>query len=457
MTADGPGDGPEFWARLLASHPQVASARVVPGPEVRIEVVPEISVTETVEGWSYLFEDLYDSGADRGGDCGAPQLVGWVDGLTGEPVPAEQMREWVLATVGRVKALRPRRVLEIGAGTGLVMDELLAGADLDEYVATDLALASVEVLRSLGERRGSRTRVRVHHGAAHEELPASDGPGYDTVVLNSVAQYFPSTEYLEEVLSAAIGLMAPGGHIFLGDLRDATLMPSYYRRRSGETKADFDLERHQRRDFELSLSPDHVRSLANTFDAVTAVEAAPRRGRYHNEMSVFRFDAVLHLGCRPPVPGPSEPGGSGPPAKAVARHMDAGGGPAVWRGLSNSRLAGPGGDSVDPEALWDLGARRGWKVRVGCEPGIGSAALEVWAGPADAQDGHFGLSLPGGEGSQEPRQLSLPPGRTWTLLDALRTHLGPEAEKLESVAGGVRLPIRLAPRNLGRTAQEGDR
>ena len=38
-------------------------------------------------------------------------------------------------------------------------------------------------------------------------------------MINSVAQYFPDADYLVDVIRTAMGLLAPGGSLFLGDLR----------------------------------------------------------------------------------------------------------------------------------------------------------------------------------------------------------------------------------------------
>ncbi len=46
---------------------------------------------------------------------------GWNSSYTDDPIPLEEMVEWRSATVDRIMALRPRRVLEIGAGSGLVL------------------------------------------------------------------------------------------------------------------------------------------------------------------------------------------------------------------------------------------------------------------------------------------------------------------------------------------------
>ncbi|MGV9774026.1 class I SAM-dependent methyltransferase [Streptosporangium sp. NPDC003464] len=294
MTAAWSAERLEDWVRRVEGHPEVVSARLLPGPEPRIEVVPRSLAAESVEGWQYVFDDLYESAVDAPGDQALP-YAGWVDGLTGQAVPDEEMEEWADAVVGRIRALRPRRVLEIGAGTGMVMSRLLADPGLEEYVAVDFAPACLAILRQTRD-----PRLRVLQAAAHDPLPVSEGGAYDTVVLNSVIQYFPSVGYLEEVITSAAVLTAAGGHLFLGDLRDATSLETYYRACAARSGTEFDLEFHQRKDYELSVSPDYVRSLGRRVEAVTAVEAAPRQGRFRNEMTLFRFDAVLHLGCRPP-------------------------------------------------------------------------------------------------------------------------------------------------------------
>src|SRR5690606_12085185 len=47
---------------------------------------------------------------------------------------------------------------------------------------------------------------------------------FDTVVINSVAQYFPSADYLAQVLRSAVELLAPGGSVFVGDVRNLRLL-----------------------------------------------------------------------------------------------------------------------------------------------------------------------------------------------------------------------------------------
>ena len=49
---------------------------------------------------------------------------GWNSSYTGDPIPLEEMAEWRSATVDRIMALQPQRVLEIGAGSGLVLSQI---------------------------------------------------------------------------------------------------------------------------------------------------------------------------------------------------------------------------------------------------------------------------------------------------------------------------------------------
>src|SRR3954462_15541932 len=48
-------------------------------------------------------------------------VKGWDSTYTGQPIPAEEMREWVEGTVERLLALEHRRVLEVGCDSGLLL------------------------------------------------------------------------------------------------------------------------------------------------------------------------------------------------------------------------------------------------------------------------------------------------------------------------------------------------
>ena len=67
-------------------------------------------------------------------------------------------------------------------------------------------------------------RLRVQPADVADRLPQGH---FDVVVLNSVVQYFPSAGYLTDVLAVAMRLLAPGGTLFIGDVRNHTLQGAF--------------------------------------------------------------------------------------------------------------------------------------------------------------------------------------------------------------------------------------
>src|SRR5439155_7173295 len=81
------------------------------------------------------------------------------------------------------------------------------------------ALARV---KAEADRRGL-TGVALEQRAA-DTLATLEGGPFDTIVINSVVQYFPGVDYLLDVLVAAFERLAPGGAIFVGDVRSRALL-----------------------------------------------------------------------------------------------------------------------------------------------------------------------------------------------------------------------------------------
>ena len=151
-------------------------------------------------------------------------FAGWNSSYTGAPIPLEQMREWQAATVDRIMALGPRRVLEIGVGSGLLLAHL--APECVEYWGTDFSAPTIQTLQGsvAGQSWGDRVRLRVQPADVADGLPQGH---FDVVVLNSVIQYFPSAGYLLDVLAVAMGLLAPGGALFIGDVRNLSLLREF--------------------------------------------------------------------------------------------------------------------------------------------------------------------------------------------------------------------------------------
>ena len=122
---------------------------------------------------------------------------GWNSSYTGEPIPLEEMVEWRSATVDRIMALQPRRVLEIGAGSGLLLSQI--APQCEHYVATDMSAAVVDDLdRSLEQlqvpwrdRVELLARARPRHRGAAAGLLRHHHPQLGRPVLPQRADIWP--------------------------------------------------------------------------------------------------------------------------------------------------------------------------------------------------------------------------------------------------------------------------
>ncbi|WP_344043398.1 class I SAM-dependent methyltransferase [Saccharothrix xinjiangensis] len=112
-----------------------------------------------------------------------------------------------------------------GCGTGMILFRLAHSSE--RYVGADFSAEVVDRVRRRVDSSPEWTGVEVVHCAAPDVADVVEGP-FDLVVINSVIQCFPSTDYLADVLNSAASLIAPGGSIFLGDIRNGDLAGAFH-------------------------------------------------------------------------------------------------------------------------------------------------------------------------------------------------------------------------------------
>ncbi|HBL29953.1 MAG TPA: hypothetical protein DD490_24200, partial [Acidobacteria bacterium] len=333
-------------------------------------------------------------------------LAGWISSYTGEPLPAAEMRAWVEATVERIVTRAAGgslgRVLEIGCGTGLLLFRL--APHCRSYHGTDLSAVALEGIRRQLPARGL-AHVTLDRRAADDWSGLPPG-GFDTVILNSVTQHFPGAAYLRRVVEGAVGAVAPGGSVFIGDVRNLPHLRAFHasvqlaQAPAGWTRPQLDRRVRLRtvQEEELVVDPRFFTALAAELPGIARVEIQLKRGRDRNEMSRFRFDALLHVGAAGPAAAcpwvDAGPETSALPGlrKLLAGHPEGLG----LRGLPDARLReaatilawlegeeGPGtaGElrsllereetGLEPEDLWELGRELGYDVEIRAGDSIG--------------------------------------------------------------------------------------
>ena len=257
--------------------------------------------SEQVSQWTTIFDEAYQQGESV--SDATFNISGWNSSYTNQPIPAEEMREWVDNTVARILALQPKRVLEIGCGTGLLLFRV--APHTESYHGTDISESGVNFLRQQLQRPQLRLpQVTVERRAAHEFTNDGSQELVDVVVLNSVAQYFPDLDYLYRVIEGAVNAAQPGGAVFLGDIRSLSLLETFHasvQLHHAASSLETEQLRHHinkqvMQEKELLVDPAFFVALRERLPKIGRVEIQMKRGLAHNELTRFRYDVVLHVG-----------------------------------------------------------------------------------------------------------------------------------------------------------------
>ncbi len=320
-----------------------------------------------VARWRALYDETY---LDTDGEVDPElNLSGWNSSFTGLPIPRAEMLEWVDHTVSNVLQAAPQSILELGCGTGLLLYRL--APHVGHYAACDLSACAIAGIRAHIAKSPERfANVTLATSAADDLGWLAPGERFDTLVMSSVVQYFPSSDYLVSTLAAALEHVSAGGRVIVSDVRNLDLADHFRRaveRRRGMVP---------REDKELQLAPDFFSALPARLPRITAVEVRPRRGRARNEMALYRYDVTLHVERAPTTITPRL--FTSPPALTnLERELLATRTPILVRGLSDARRddTPAHAHALEIEDLHTLAARTGHRVDVRLCPG--SETLEA--------------------------------------------------------------------------------
>ncbi|SDY32320.1 amino acid adenylation domain-containing protein, partial [Myxococcus xanthus] len=362
--------------------------------------------------WQAIYDEAYARETTESEDP-TFNIVGWEDSYTGESLPPAQMREWVDTTVAQILSFQPKRVLELGCGTGLLLYRLAPRCEA--YWGVDFARPALDRIERQRERMGGALdSVHLLHQSV-DDFSALEPGSFDTVVINSVVQYFSSPEFLLDVLRGAVRVLKPGGRVFLGDVRSLELLEAFrasvrLHRTAGPgatSQFAYRVQRDILAEKELVLSPAFFTALPERIPGIQRVEVLPKHGRYDNELSRFRYEVILHVGDAARTPArrtkPDWVDGAGLTLDGLREQLSARPGLLAVRGLPNARVLEPtrlvellsatppptvarlrealhdwsGPRGVEPEDLYVLGSELGYEVRVSWASAHRDGALDV--------------------------------------------------------------------------------
>ncbi|GAP91098.2 putative non-ribosomal peptide synthetase [Rosellinia necatrix] len=229
-------------------------------------------------------------------------FIGWDSMYDGSSIDRGQMNEWLDETIDALlNGQIPGDVLEIGTGSGMILFNL--GEGLRSYIGLDPSQQAVDFITNASchvpELAG---KVRMFKAGA-AELRQLEGPmSPNLVIMNSVAQYFPGQEYLFNIIEDVLRLDTVET-IFFGDLRSHALHKEFLASRAlfmlGHNANAGDVKRMMGKmeevELEFLVGPAFFTGMKDRLpELIEHVEILPKRMRATNELSCYRYAAVLH-------------------------------------------------------------------------------------------------------------------------------------------------------------------
>ncbi|KAF5633025.1 peramine synthetase [Fusarium tjaetaba] len=254
------------------------------------------------DGWEQRFNDDYMSLVSMKPESIGRDFQGWTSMYDGRDIDKGEMNEWLDDTIASIRNGKPScHVLEIGTGSGMILFNLLDG--LESYTGLEPSGRAVDFVSNTSKSvPAAAGKVTMFKCTAAELGRFSRTLSPSLVILNSVIQYFPDQAYLLNVIQELVQLKGVKA-IFFGDVRSLALHDEFLAARTCHVTGGKDTKHEFRRimddmrqaEAELLVDPGFFTRLPGVMDKIEHVEILPKRMRASNELSTFRYEAVIHV------------------------------------------------------------------------------------------------------------------------------------------------------------------
>lgn len=274
-------------------------------PRTTEETEEDIS-NELVENWKKKWNFLYETAIqdvkkeDLNENFDLDRVA--ANQLTqGKKLLNDAYMEWFNQTAERIQLLNPSKLLEVGCGGGQLLKKIAPTCSF--FAASDFTESSIKVLeQQLKEDPDKYPAYLLFVKSADADLPF-EKKFFDTIVINSVAQYFPSVEYLLKVINKTIEYLNDDGCLYIGDIQSYTLLRNYHLNdqlnhlANDESVENFlrIINKRVQIEEELVIDPEFFYSLKSLNSKIGRVEVKLRRGNILNETTQYHYDVFIYL------------------------------------------------------------------------------------------------------------------------------------------------------------------
>eukprot|EP01025_Chloroclados_australasicus_P060839 TRINITY_DN786_c0_g1_i7.p1 TRINITY_DN786_c0_g1~~TRINITY_DN786_c0_g1_i7.p1 ORF type:complete len:2036 (-),score=275.34 TRINITY_DN786_c0_g1_i7:531-6638(-) len=256
---------------------------------------------EEINQWGAIYDEAYAS-QNAANDDPSLNFSGYDNSYTPRvPHQIFVVKEWVETTCDRILELKPKRALEMGCGQGMIL--LRVAKHCEDYIGCDLSTQACQYVQDILDTHPNFQipNTRVEPAGAHEALNYIH-ENLDTVICNGVSMYFPSADYLIEVIRNSLQSVTPTkGVFFLGDVRNNLLLKHFHSSvqlfqaaNDGSVGNLRDQILHKiQYEKEFLVDPDFFFTLGALIPEIGEVRMDMKRGEFPSEFSMYRYDVYF--------------------------------------------------------------------------------------------------------------------------------------------------------------------